>query len=67
MKGLKVMNRYTYKDLLIAEDYINQCMGHFGTNNISRIHSFVKMNYNRGNLTFNEYLACLDILKDKER
>ena len=60
------MGRYTARDYDIAFRFIRDCFGHFKTDSISRIRSFVEMSYNRNNLSFNEYLACLDILTDKE-
>lgn len=57
---------YTAKDYDIAYDYIVNCISHFGVDNNAKVKSFIEMQYNRGNITFNEYLACIDILKDKE-
>ena len=61
------MSRYTYRDYDIADRFVRDCFNHFQTNNISKIRSFVEFSYNRNNLSFNEYFACLDILNDKER
>ena len=60
------MGRYTARDYDIADRYVKDCLSHFGEMAISKIRSFIELQYYRCNLSFNEYLACLDILKDKE-
>lgn len=59
------MGRYTYADYDIATKYVDEVYAHFEYN-LQKTKSFIEMNYNRGNLTFNEYLAACDYMQDME-
>ena len=57
--------RYTNEDYDIASSFVNDVYNHFKFN-IQRTKSYIEMQYDRCNLTFNEYLAACDYIQDME-